>query len=271
MLRQRISLRQIRRMVLRLGGLWSTLLVTLVTTTFSLSVTCAANAMLLPPPELVRYTFALAALIPLMVSPPLAWLVLRLMFEAEAARNAAERLAVTDPLTEVFNRRHFFEVGERVFARSHGDKQALSVLLLDIDDFKRVNDRHGHAAGDVVLQAVARVCTDHVGERELLARLGGEEFAMLLPETEQVGAVRVAERLRHSVEALCLQVGESVRINPTVSIGVASVTSAIRSLDSLLANADLAMYAAKAGGRNRVIAYPPERAGDLDSQHGPQH
>lgn len=271
MLRQRISLRRIRRLILRFGDLWSTLLVTLVTTIFSLFVTFTANAMLSLPPELVRYTFVLAALIPMIVSPPLAWLVLRLMFEAEEARNAAERLAVTDPLTHVFNRRHFFDAGEHVFARSHGGQQALSVLLLDIDYFKRVNDQHGHAVGDMVLQAVAQICTDHVGERELLARLGGEEFAILLPETEQEGAVEVAERLRHSVEALCVPAAGSAHIKPTVSIGVASVTSVIRSLDGLLANADLAMYAAKSGGRNRVTAYSLERVGDLDFQQGSQH
>lgn len=249
-----LRMRRVRSLVYRLGAVRFTALITLFAVGASLAITLIVDALFPPPPQMVAFTLGLTVLIPLLVAPVVAWFIVRLMFEAEHARRVAERLAVTDPLTRAFNRRHFFEVGERTLAQAHGQREALSVLLLDIDNFKAVNDRHGHAVGDRVLTQVAQACTDEMREHDLLARFGGEEFAVLLPATGLVEAASVAERLRLAVELLAVTGADDAAVRPTVSIGVAtSRLGHAPTLDALLATADQAMYAAKRGGRNRVI------------------
>lgn len=250
----------LRKRLLRIGVTNAVLTITLAACGLSVGVTLAIFAVFPPPAAQLPISLGFSVLIPLLAAPPIGWIIVRLMFEAEAARRVAERLAVTDPLTQVFNRRHFFAVGERGFARVKGAGQALSVLLLDIDNFKSVNDQHGHAVGDQVLKAVAQTCRDGLRGKELLARFGGEEFVVLLPETALVTAAEVAERLRRSVEMLAVAGEGDAVIRPTVSIGVATASAAadsLGSLDQLLAVADQAMYLAKRSGRNRVVSEPP--------------
>ena len=192
--------------------------------------------------------------IPALIAPPITWLAMRLLLETEAARRVAERMAVTDPLTSTFNRRHFFVVGERRFTQSKHLQQQLAVLLLDVDDFKAVNDQHGHAVGDRVLVDVAQACMACMRESDLLARFGGEEFVALLPATDLVHALQLAERVCAGVAGLQVVVDGGAPIRPTVSIGVAMLATASVSFDSLLAQADVAMYSAKRSGKNRVAA-----------------
>lgn len=247
------SLRRLRKWLLRLGAFKSSLCLAFLAAGASLVIAMSMNMVFRPPPSLVWFTLTLSVGIPLIVAPLPGWYVVRLMFEAEDARRAAERMAVTDPLTLAYNRRHFFHVGERELQRSHATDGLLSVLLLDVDNFKAVNDQHGHAVGDLVLKQVALACASGVRDYDLLARFGGEEFVALLPATGLPEAAGVAERLRCAVESLAIAGEGGVFIRPTVSIGVASVTLSARSLDSLLASADRAMYVAKRSGRNRVI------------------
>jgi len=149
-------------------------------------------------------------------------------------------------------------VGETEFVRARRYQRPLSCLMLDLDHFKSINDRHGHAAGDEVLRAAAKACRDSVRELDLLGRFGGEELVALLPETEaSIAASVVAERIRRTVEALCVKAGEHT-VTVTVSIGVADNASA-GSLEELLAAADRALYAAKRLGRNRVARDEPLR------------
>jgi diguanylate cyclase (GGDEF)-like protein len=199
----------------------------------------------------------LSAAIPALIAPPVVGVIAHLLFEAEAARQTAERLAVTDALTGAFNRRHFFECGEREFGRSLRSRQPLCVLLFDVDDFKSVNDRHGHATGDRVLVEVARVCQLCMRDYDLLARYGGEEFVALLPATDLAQAMRVAERVRAAVEAATVTNDGGQSIGITVSIGVAQVRAPSASFDGLLAEADASMYCAKRAGKNQVVATAP--------------
>ena len=251
------SLRRVRKWLLRLGAFKSALCLALFAAGASLAIAMAMNVVFQPPPSLVWFTLTLSVGIPLIVAPVPGWYVVRLMFEAEGARRTAERMAVTDPLTLAFNRRHFFHVGERELQRSHATGGLLSVLLLDVDNFKSVNDQHGHAIGDRVLKQVALACASGVRDNDLLARVVGEEFVALLPATSLLEAASVAERLRCAVESLAIAGEGGAMIRPTVSIGVASVTLSASSLDSLLASADRAMYMDKRSGRNRVISGTP--------------
>jgi len=170
-----------------------------------------------------------------------------------ARRKAAEaelrRQASVDPLTGAHNRRSFERLAEREMKRSMRYQRPLSVLLFDIDHFKRINDRYGHRVGDDVLKGIVATCEATLRGHDILARLGGEEFVVLLPECAVDMAERVAERLRQALAAVELSVPEG-RIGMTVSIGVAD--AAARTLDDVLTLADKAMYAAKHAGRNRV-------------------
>ena len=161
------------------------------------------------------------------------------------------RQAVTDSLTGVANRRRLMEAGAQEILRVNRTAQPLSVLVIDIDNFKRVNDSLGHAAGDFVIQAVAKMCGEVVRVLDTVGRLGGEEFAIILPVTYLAGAEMLAERLRANIEAAELKWG-TTPIAITVSIGVAQSTARIGHFPTLLNLADAALYEAKRTGRNRV-------------------
>ncbi|WP_374449131.1 GGDEF domain-containing protein [Stella sp.] len=161
------------------------------------------------------------------------------------------RLATTDSLTGLLTRRAFAAEAAREVARASRTGRPLACIAFDIDHFKSINDRHGHAAGDRVLQAVAAVCRRHLRAVDVAGRLGGEEFAILLPEADRAAAGEVAERLRAALEAAELAQGEGA-IRVTASFGVGALRPDERSADPVLERADAAAYAAKREGRNRV-------------------
>jgi len=168
-----------------------------------------------------------------------------------------ERLASTDPLTKLPNRRSFFRRANAEFARTKRHGRPMSVVMMDLDHFKQVNDTLGHAIGDAVLKHVAAIIRDCMRESDIVARYGGEEFVILLPETDSGGAFVFAERLRFSVESYPLQIETGSQVNITVSLGVAimSPEKEIPVLDKLLQQADDALYQAKDCGRNRVVIH----------------
>jgi len=172
--------------------------------------------------------------------------------EAEGRARDASRRADTDALTGVANRQAFDEAIAREVARARRFRQPLSVVLLDLDHFKQVNDRHGHAAGDQVLVGAARVLSERVRESDFVARWGGEEFAVVTSMTDAAGAVRLAEKLRAQLEVE--PAGGLVRV--TASFGVAELRSD-DTAQTMLRRADQALYEAKAGGRNQVRCAEP--------------
>ncbi len=165
-----------------------------------------------------------------------------------------KQLSITDPLTGLYNRRHFFEQAVREFARARRYERPLAAIMLDLDRFKRVNDTYGHAVGDQVLQAVARICRRELRQIDLLARYGGEEFVALLPESELVEAGQVAQRLCDRMAAAIFDTNAGP-VKLTVSLGVAALDHDCAELDDLLKRADRALYAAKEAGRNRVHSW----------------
>jgi diguanylate cyclase (GGDEF)-like protein len=163
-------------------------------------------------------------------------------------------LAATDGLTGLANRRVFMERTREEIARCHRYDQPLSLLLLDVDFFKKINDRHGHPAGDEVLRQVATTLAELARETDLVGRYGGEEFAVLLPSTEDAGAAALAERMRAGIAALEIR-WEKHSVPVRVSVGRASLRSRDKEPDPLLSRADQALYAAKERGRNRVVSF----------------
>jgi diguanylate cyclase (GGDEF)-like protein len=161
------------------------------------------------------------------------------------------RDSLTDPLTGVANRRGFFEMGERLLARAAFARQPTAVIMFDLDRFKRINDRYGHDTGDEVIATFCRLARSLLRSNDLFGRIGGEEFACLLPTTERLDALRLAERVRAAFEAAHHTIGED-RLRTTVSAGVAIVDNSNFDLDTLLKHADRALSHAKRAGRNRV-------------------
>jgi len=161
------------------------------------------------------------------------------------------QLATADPLTGLYNRRHFLQLLERELARSASHGRSLALLIIDLDHFKSINDRHGHPAGDLVLKAVAGALQHHAQGENIVARIGGEEFAIALPEQGLADATHYAQRVCEEVAALELE-AEAGASRVTVSIGVACWSPAMASIGELLAAADAQLYRAKQGGRNRV-------------------
>jgi diguanylate cyclase (GGDEF)-like protein len=179
--------------------------------------------------------------------------------EASFQRQLSEAV-LREPLTGLYNRRHFRERFSAELAASSRHNRALSLLLVDIDHFKRVNDEHGHVYGDKVLQMVAGILANLVRTEDVVARYGGEEFVVLAREADINGATVLAERLRAGVErARCLADGKELSV--TVSIGVTISIGAVQASvemtqEELLKAADEALYTAKQQGRNRVVALP---------------
>lgn len=163
-----------------------------------------------------------------------------------------EKLAMQDDLTGLLNRRAFFIQGEKEISRVQRQRTPLSLLMLDVDVFKSVNDRYGHAAGDQVLKHVSQKIVENVREMDTVARMGGEEFSVLLPNMGAEDAVKVAERVRQAIERESCRLEDQI-IDVTVSVGVASYSQELASLEDILRQADDSMYQAKNQGRNQVV------------------
>jgi len=183
--------------------------------------------------------------------------ILRDVTEAVRAHDELFALATKDGLTGLRNRRYFLEGAETEFARSRRHGRGFSLLLIDADHFKQINDTFGHDAGDRVLQGIAEAANHSLREVDLIGRLGGEEFAVAMPEVELETAHAVAERLRQLIADNEMGTTDSGSVRVTVSIGVASVSLEDHTLNQMLRRADQALYAAKHNGRNRVAVADP--------------
>jgi len=177
--------------------------------------------------------------------------VLQNITERKVMEDELRHLATSDPLTGLSNRRSFFAEGEQARLQCIRYGHPLTVMMLDIDHFKSINDRFGHDVGDQVLKLVSHEMKQQIRDVDILGRLGGEEFAIALPETDLATAIKVAERIRVAVESFTLEV-EQGSVTFTISIGVAEITDAKESSQELIKQADNLLYQAKENGRNRI-------------------
>ncbi len=164
-----------------------------------------------------------------------------------------QQLAITDSLTGLLNRRGFFNYAERELSRFKRVNKAFSLIMLDLDHFKEVNDTYGHPFGDKVLQEMAMICLRDIRKIDLIGRYGGDEFIILLPDTKSDRAVQVAERIRACFESFRFDTEDGKSLSFTASFGVAQAESQTQTLDDLIPQADAALYASKNKGRNQVI------------------
>lgn len=204
--------------------------------------------------------------LPAMITAQMCLLYLGIFFHAYVNRSYSyfkrmrdynerlKELATHDPLTGVLNARAYYEACDQQIRVSQRADQSFSVLFVDLDHFKRINDTFGHAAGDEVLRTVARVLRDSLRQSDLLGRIGGEEFSIFLPATDLLGAVEVAEILRQKVAACKIDI-QGAPLQVTASIGVAHRDPQQPSIKAIQQRADEAMYEAKKAGRNRVSTF----------------
>lgn len=174
--------------------------------------------------------------------------------ERKKLENMLEEQANTDFLTGCNSRRHFLESAEREFLRSRRYGGEMSILMLDLDHFKSVNDKYGHQVGDETLKTLVQVCKGFMREVDVIGRLGGEEFAILLPETGSERALEVAERLCQAVATAEVPIDNAAPLHFTTSIGVAVLTAEDPRVDTIINRADRALYKAKNAGRNKACA-----------------
>ena len=257
-----------RGALLRMGRARAVLLITAVSVAVSLLVT-AAFSVVIGDLDRLPIDLLIATLVPLIVAPLVSGAAMGLLAEVETARRTLREVAIRDGLTNLYNRRFFAarlaaEVSE---ARRRG--APLTVIMIDVDHFKRINDLWGHAAGDEVLQRVADALIGFVRPDDLSARFGGEEFVALLPGAPLHEAADVAERIRTAIAALriaSLEAAETPHV--TASLGIAALDEHTDTVDQLLQRADGAMYAAKLEGRNRCVIAAGRLPGD--GSHRPQ-
>jgi two-component system, cell cycle response regulator len=162
------------------------------------------------------------------------------------------RLTTIDGLTQVYNKRYFIETLERELGRAQRYRRDLSLIMFDIDEFKKINDTFGHLAGDHVLKQLAAVIRSRIRREDILSRYGGEEFAIILPEIDNYNAMQFAEKIRNLVEMAAFRF-EDADIPVTISIGVASMQQEVHEPSEFIRIVDERLYAAKSAGRNRVV------------------
>jgi diguanylate cyclase (GGDEF)-like protein len=190
----------------------------------------------------------------------LAWALARTITRLH--RRVAEQ-AITDPLTGLWNRRHMAETLEREVNRAGRFGHPISLIILDVDDFKQINDREGHMQGDIVLERVADVVREGTRSIDVAARYGGDELAVILVETDREGALILGERLADRMRATEVPQRDGGRMAVTISLGVATIPDSAEDVDSLVDAADRALLRAKRAGKNQIRAAPATRPGDV--------
>ena len=190
---------------------------------------------------------------PALIAPTMSWWAFDLVLKVERAHEQLRVQSTIDHLTGIFNRRYFMDRLREEIDRAQRYNTPFAVAFIDVDNFKRINDEHGHLNGDEILRQLTSTCAKQVREIDTLARIGGEEFALLLPQTTPEDAERLVERLRASVAATRAKVADGW-LDITVSIGLTSSSREVLDVNGILRLADEALYDAKRQGKNRLVA-----------------
>jgi diguanylate cyclase (GGDEF)-like protein len=234
----------------RYGVLGVVVAVTLASIVLSAAISAAVHfAIGLP---MLPSAWAVTLICPTLIAPTMSWWAFDLVLKVERAHELLSAQSTIDHLTGLFNRRYFMDRLSEEIDRTKRYGTPFAVAFIDVDNFKRINDEHGHLSGDEVLRQLTLNCARQVREVDTLARIGGEEFALLLPQTTEADAERLVERLRASVASTRAKVGES-SLDITVSIGLASWSRDALDVDGILRRADEALYTAKRQGKNRLV------------------
>lgn len=243
----------IRALIHRFGSIGVTLVASLLAVCASIGMTAVYGLAIKG--EILREDLLLGFLSSATVAPLVIYWLATLSYELYQSEQRLSALSQKDPLTGAYNRRYFDEQAAVECARAHRYGQSLTVLMMDLDKFKGINDTHGHAAGDEVLKALVRTSLQALRKSDILARYGGEEFVVLLPHAGMAESLMLAERLRKAIGEQKIPF-ENKTLAVTISIGVSTLAETEANIVAMLSRADRALYQAKANGRNRVETIP---------------
>jgi diguanylate cyclase (GGDEF)-like protein len=239
------------RKTLRHHGITKTIIgLTLISILLSIGITISVNFFVQGGP--LGEGLDIAILAPAIIAPAMSLQMLRLLSELDQAEEKLKILSNTDELTQTYNRRYFIQFGEQELKRAQRYEDVFSIVLLDIDNFKEVNDNGGHLMGDKVLRKLAYLLKKEIRQTDVFARYGGDEFVFLFPKTNRQQALIWAERLYEQFSAPSIDL-EMLEVRPSFSIGIATFDSTATNLDDLLAKADRALYQAKKSGGNKLV------------------
>lgn len=245
----------IRNIITRMGSLGVSLAVTVVSVVLSVLITMAVLLIANAGTETYKIALFISILCPMLVAPLVTWYLVKLLIKIHDLEQKQRQLATYDELTGVMTRRAFFENFDTLKKISDRNHTHLTLAYIDIDDFKPINDNYGHSAGDKALEKFSEILKNGVRNSDIIARIGGEEFAILLPDTNINGAFTILERLRLTVASEPLQIGEDT-INLSVSIGLThNHIGKELVVDQLVQQADKALYQAKSEGKNCIVQY----------------
>jgi diguanylate cyclase (GGDEF)-like protein len=187
--------------------------------------------------------------IPLFVAGFVTYVIFTQLLRLQLAKEQIEEMGRMDFLTRIYNREYFLDVGNREFATAYRYNQSLTAMMIDLDNFKQINDVHGHVVGDQVIQASARIISSLIRQSDIFARFGGDEFVLLSPHSNLEEVEKLAKRIVQSISAKPVST-YLIDVKVTVSIGVAALTPEYNNIDKLINAADQALYRAKQAGRN---------------------
>jgi len=226
---------------------------TMILTVIAIVVSIGTSSMvrLLTHTEISITGLLISTLVPSVITPTMSYFFFGAYFELDEVKTQLAHLSVTDDLTQVYNRRYFIGRAHYELARAKRYGHVFSMLLLDLDDFKQINDQYGHPAGDEVLCMVANTCLRESREVDVLARYGGDEFALLIPSLQKDQALQYAERLRKILGESRVEY-EGSQLQTTASVGVVTWTPAITELERLIYLMDKALYEAKHAGKDTI-------------------
>jgi diguanylate cyclase (GGDEF)-like protein len=241
-----------RKVLLGLGHFRSVLAITLFSILLSAVITFGIMTLLWwEGLDVLLKSLLVAVIVPAVVAPLASSFVVQLLFELEDLQKQLLEMVNCDPLTKVHSRRYIVDCLEIESMRALRSNEPLSLLMIDADNFKSINDCYGHATGDIVLQEIAHTCKSTLRPYDVIARFGGEEFVVLLPNTTLLEACDVAERIRENVAGATIKSTDGAMISVTISIGISLFTPPDLRCMNLLSNADRGLYEAKHNGRNQ--------------------
>ena len=239
------------RTILRRYGITAvTIGMTLISILLSLGITWSVNALLNGGP--LGEGLAIAILAPLLIAPLMSLQILRLLSKLDEAERQLQVLSHTDVLTQTYNRRYFMQYADQELKRAQRSGETFSIAILDLDNFKQINDQWGHLVGDQVLRELPRMFTEHIRQADVFARYGGDEFIFLFPQTNRQQIQVWADRIYEKFAGRSIQL-EDLEIQPLFSVGIAVFESSMSDLDELLKQADDSLYQAKRKGGNQFV------------------
>lgn len=244
-----------RSIISKVGPIGVSFIVTLVSIIMSVLITFSVLVLTHASEEIYRISLIISILCPAIIAPLVTWYLVTLLVKIHHLEAQQRKLATYDELTELRNRRSFFEHFEALKKISERQGKPLTLAYIDIDDFKPINDKFGHVVGDKVLKSFAYMLKESSRDSDIIARIGGEEFAILLPDTDLAGAHTILDRIREAVSSKPFIIeGHSIRLS--ISVGLSHYQNESELIiDQLLTQADKALYQAKSEGKNCIVQY----------------